>query len=180
MEPVIPEEGEEVAADGAPSRKRRLEDLFGDIDDIVDEEDGLHGVVHDRIYEALAKRARTEEQIDLDMIAAILERRKQRMAAVNALSALHIDRLEALHRFKQQNLSYALPRWPYTTLRRGAGAMRERVYVRMHSEEFERTQIEEAGGRCGSATGGIGGLLGAEREQIWATAQQLVSELCAQ
>lgn len=155
------------------TRKRRLEDLFGDIADIVDDEDTDHSN-RDRLYNAFAKRARTEEQIDLEMIEQILERRKRRLAAAanTVTGALHVDRLEALHRFKQQNLSYALPRWPYTTLRRGAGVDRERVYVRMHSEEFERQQIDEVGLRAGQG----GGLLGAAREETWSKAQQIVSD----
>lgn len=166
---------DEDATDAVATRKRRLEDLFGDIADIGDDNDDPHQD-RDRLYNEMAKRSRTEAQIDLEMIEQILERRKRRLAAANTLTGgdaatLQVDRLEALHRFKQQNLAYALPRWPYTTLRRGAGVDRERVYVRMHSEEFERTQIEEVGRSAGQ----FGGLLGSAREKTWTKAQQIVS-----
>lgn len=176
-----------AAVECPATRKRRLEDLFGDIGDIADDNDDGPDANRDRLYNAMAKRARTEAEIDLDMIEAILERRKQRLLAAAATGgsggrcggvALQAERLEALHRFKRQNLSYVRPQWPYTTLRRCGAANsvldRERVYVRMHSEQFENDRIEEVVG-CGADARRANGVLGAARAETWAKAQKIVS-----
>lgn len=181
-----------VVVECAATRKRRLEDLFGDIADIAD--DGAdYDANRDRLYNAMAKRARTEEEIDLDMIEAILDGRKRRLLAaaaaggvgVRAGVSLQAERLEALHRFKRQNLSYVRPQWPYTTLRRYGATNsvydRERVYVRMHSEQFENERIEEVvGGGASEGQRRTDGVLGAARSDTWAKAQQIVSAVCWQ
>lgn len=146
------------------ARKRRLEDLFGDIGDIDEEQVELN-------YQALAKKSRTEEEIDMEMIEKILAKRRVLQAQLNPLKNTNLDKLEALHRFKMQNLSYTLPRYPFTTLVRYD---RERVYVRMHSMEFEEKQIDEV---SFGKNGGIGGLLGAARQEMWMQAQQIVRDI---
>lgn len=146
----------------ANARKRRLEDLFGDIGDIEEEAE-----------DALAKKCRSEEEIDLAMIEQILRQRKQLQAQLNPLRNSNLDKLEALHRFKMQNLSYTLPKWPFTTMIRFD---RERIYVRHHSTEFEARQIDEI--HCGAGNGGrtVASLLGADVKQaLWAEAQKIVS-----
>lgn len=143
-------------------RKRRLEDLFGDIGDIEEEP----------AEDALAKKCRSEEEIDLAMIEQILRQRKQLQAQFNPLRNTNLDKLEALHRFKMQNLSYTLPKWPFTTLIRFD---RERIYVRHHSTEFEARQIDEI--HCGAGNGGrnVASLLGADVKQaMWVEAQKIV------
>lgn len=148
----------------ANARKRRLEDLFGDINDI--EEDAFE--------DALAKKSRSEAEIDLEMIEKILRQRKQLQAQLNPLRNTHLDKLEALHRFKMQNLSYSLPKWPFTTLVRFD---RERLYVRHHSTEFEAKQIDEISISCGAIGGGrnVATLLGADVKQtLWTDAQKIV------
>lgn len=78
-------------------RKRRLEDLFGDIYDIVEEDNYL-------------KRHKTEEEKDFDTIDMIIEARKMFQTQINPLMKTNFDRLEALHKFKKDNLSRVIPR----------------------------------------------------------------------
>lgn len=146
----------------ANTRKRRLEDLFGDIRDIDDDQQSEY------LFAAIAKKAKSEEQIDLEMIERILEKRKQLMAQLNPLKNTKLDKLEALHKFKMQNLSYSLPRFPFTTLVRYDA---ERLYVRMHSTEFEDKQINEIKFTKKS----FAGLLGDSRDEIWTRAQEIVN-----
>lgn len=146
------------------ARKRRLEDLFGDIGDIEEEQ-------VERGYHALAKKCRTDEEVDMEMIEKILAKRRMLQAQLNPLKNTNLDKLEALHKFKMQNLSYTLPQYPFTTLVRYD---RERIYVRMHSMEFEEKQIDEV---SFGKNGGIGGLLGAARQEMWMQAQQIVRDI---
>lgn len=111
---------------------------------------------------------RSEEEIDMEMIEKILEKRKLLLAEMNPLKNTNLDRLEALHKFKMQNLSYAVPKYPFTAIRRSDS---DRIYVRTHSEEFEAKQIAD----IHFANRNFGGLLGEARETIWAKAQEIVS-----
>lgn len=79
-------------------RKRRLEDLFGDIYDIEEEED---------IY---MKKHKTEEEKDLDTIERIIEARKTFETQINPLKITNFDKFEALHKFKKENLSRLIPK----------------------------------------------------------------------
>lgn len=80
-------------------RKRRLEDLFGDLHDIIEEEDDVY-----------LKKHKTEEDRDLDTIQKILDARKVFETCQNPMKKSNFDRLEALHRFKKNNLSSTIPR----------------------------------------------------------------------
>lgn len=79
------------------SRKRRLEDLFGDIYDIEEED----------VY---MKKHKTDEERDLDTIQMIIEARKTFESQINPLKTTNFDRFEALHKFKKENLSRAIPK----------------------------------------------------------------------
>lgn len=80
-------------------RKRRLEDLFGDICDLDNNDD-------DNFF----KRPKTEEERDLETIERILEARKTSASTVNSVKHNEFDKLEALHKFKKQNLSRTIPK----------------------------------------------------------------------
>lgn len=79
-------------------RKRRLEDLFGDICDIENDDDNFF------------KRPKTEEERDLETIQKIIDARKAFVSTVNPIKRNDFDKLEALHKFKQQNLSKTIPK----------------------------------------------------------------------
>ncbi len=153
---------QEIFRSGFGARKRCLEELFGDIQDIDDIDDR-------NISETIiAKRMKTEEEIDLEMIERILELRKQRHTEVNTAKYHDLDRLEALQKFKQQNLSTTIPKYPFIPIRSDS----DRIYVRFHSEDFEAERIREI--QCGKS---VGALMSQEvKEQMWANAQKMVSE----
>lgn len=142
----------------ATTKRKRLErDLFGNIDDIFGNE----------TYEdPEAKKARTEEEKDLEMIEKILETRKKLQEQSKAVRKDTLSRLEALHAFKMRNLSYSIPQWPFMPLRRSDD---ERVYVRFHSEDYETRAINEI-----KAAPSIGSLLGENKQKIWEEANELV------
>lgn len=151
---------QEIFRSGFGARKRCLEELFGDIQDIDDIDDR-------NICETMiAKRQKTEEEIDLEMIERILELRKQRVVEVNAAKFDDLDRLEALQKFKQQNLSSSIPKYPFIPVRSDG----DRIYVRFHSEDFESERIREI--QCGKSFGSI--MSQAAKEQMWAMAQKMV------
>ncbi|XP_055546969.1 chromosome transmission fidelity protein 18 homolog [Wyeomyia smithii] len=152
----------EIQNIGLNPRKRRLDALFGDIQDIEDDE-------HILCQQVYTKKTKTEEELDMELIEKILEARKRFQAVVNPVKSTGLDRAEALHRFKMQNLSYSVPKWPFATIVRSDN---ERVYVRFHSEEFETNAINEI--NC--FKNGINGLLGDAKERIWNEAKEIVSK----
>uniref|UniRef100_A0A182QTV9 AAA+ ATPase domain-containing protein n=1 Tax=Anopheles farauti TaxID=69004 RepID=A0A182QTV9_9DIPT len=144
----------------ANPRKRSLAALFGNIDDIEEEEHYLY---------SSQKKTKTEEEQDMELIERILEARQRYNAVANPLKPSMLSRAEALHRFKMDNISLEPPKWPSMTIKRDDKTC---VYVRFHSEDFEKQQIEEI--NC--ARGGYNGLLGAEKERIWREANEIVAK----
>ncbi|XP_053958969.1 chromosome transmission fidelity protein 18 homolog [Anastrepha ludens] len=138
--------------------KRRLErDLFGDIDDLYQNE----------TYEdPIAKKARTEEERDLELIAKILETRRRLQECNKAVRQDDLSRLRALHDFKMRNLSYTVPQWPFQVIQRGE---HDRIFVRFHSEEYETRALEDV-----RALPQYDGLLGENKQRIWAEANEIV------
>ena len=92
---------------GINKRKRRLDALFGDIRDIEEED---HLPVLKDYFESNAKKVKNDEERDMHIIEQILEARKQFHLSEKPFQKPSIERLEALHRFKLQNLSYTIPR----------------------------------------------------------------------
>ncbi|XP_049534330.1 chromosome transmission fidelity protein 18 homolog [Anopheles darlingi] len=148
-------------------RKRRLDALFGDIQDIEEEEQPFQ-------YEYCSqKKTKTEEEQDMELIERILEARQRFHSVANPAKPSLLSRAEALHRFKIDNLSYEPPKWPSLTLKRSDQTC---VYVRFHAEEFEKQQLDEI--NC--TKGGYNGLLGAEKERIWREANEIVAKRYAE
>ncbi|KAM7354089.1 chromosome transmission fidelity protein 18 homolog [Cochliomyia hominivorax] len=142
----------------ATNKRKRLErDLFGNIDDIF---------CNETYEDPEAKKARTEEERDLEAIEKILETRRKLQEQNRAVRKDHLSRLEALHAFKMRNLSYTIPQWPFMPLRRSDD---ERVYVRFHSDDYETRAINEI-----KAAPSIGSLLGENKQKIWDEANELV------
>ncbi|XP_034474185.1 chromosome transmission fidelity protein 18 homolog [Drosophila innubila] len=140
------------------TNKRRLErDLFGDIDDLY----------HESYEDPMLKKARTEEQRDNEAIERILELRRKLRESSKTVRHDEVSRLKALHDFKMKNLSYELPSWPFLALQRSD---LERLYVRYHSEDYERRQLEQLSARGNQ----IGSLLGEAKQQVWQEAHELV------
>jgi hypothetical protein len=87
----------EVQNIGVKRKRQRLEDLFGDIYDIEEEDIFL-------------KKHKTDEERDWDTIQKIVDARKNFQTQINPLKKTNFDRLEALHKFKRDNLSRAIPK----------------------------------------------------------------------
>ncbi|XP_055641779.1 chromosome transmission fidelity protein 18 homolog [Toxorhynchites rutilus septentrionalis] len=147
---------------GLKAQKRRLDALFGDIQDIEDD-------VSEIDCYRQTKKAKTEDELDRELIERILDARKRFQAVIHPTKSNDLARAEALHRFKMQNLSYSLPKWPFVTVVRND---MERVYVRFHSEEFETSAISEI--NC--FKDGYNGLLGDAKEKIWREANEIVNK----
>lgn len=96
----------EIQNIGLNPRKRRLDALFGDIQDIEDD-----GSVYEFCQQGINKKTKTEEELDIELIERILEARKRFQAIVHPTKSSGLARAEALHRFKMQNLSYSLPKY---------------------------------------------------------------------
>lgn len=153
---------QEIFRSGFGARKRCLEELFGDIQD-------LDEIDNQGIFETISKRQKTEEEIDFEMIERILELRKQRLTEIKSTKCTDLDRLEALQKFKQQNLSSTIPKYPFIPLRSDD----EKIYVRFHSEEFESERIREI--QCGK---NFGAMMSKEvKDQMWANAQKMVTSV---
>ncbi|XP_017153477.1 chromosome transmission fidelity protein 18 homolog [Drosophila miranda] len=138
--------------------KRRLErDLFGDIDDLF----------HETYEDPLVKKARTEEQRDNEAIQRIVELRRKKQESTKTIRKDDVSRLKALLDFQRKNLSYEIPNWPFLPIQRSD---LERIYVRFHSEEYEKRQLDLI-----SARGAVvGSLLGEAKEKVWQEANELV------
>lgn len=148
-------------------RKRRLEDLFGDIDDIVDDEDLGKVYYGFETDDNLRKKARCEETADRELIEKILAiRAANRTNATDRSKRTKLEQLEALQKFKTRNLSESYPNWPSIPV---LGDSCERIYVRMHSEEFETNQLNDVNFRNGFAN-----LLGQSSDRVWDEAQAIV------
>ncbi|XP_050076845.1 chromosome transmission fidelity protein 18 homolog [Anopheles maculipalpis] len=146
----------------ANPRKRRLEALFGDIHDIEEEP-------YEQYVYSSQKKTKTEEEQDMELIERILEARHRYNSVANPSKPSMLSRAEALHRFKMDNISLEPPKWPSMTVMRDD---KTSVYVRFHSEDFEKKQIDEI--NC--TRDGFHGLLGPEKERIWREANEIVAK----
>lgn len=150
-------------------RKRRLDDLFGNIDDILLEENRVQVFYAEDVEENAKKKARSEEEVDNAMIERILSARAEFHARNSQFKKQSkLQELEALHKFKARNLSETYPQWPCIPT---VCSDRRRIYVRMHSEEFERQQLNELTLRKRNQN-----LLGNASEAIWNEAQKIVEK----
>lgn len=142
-------------------RKRRLEEIFGDVQDIDDEP-----IVLD--IEQIQKKTKSEEERDLELIDTIVNARKRLCSQTLKPKSNDLERLENLRSFKMQNLSYAVPKWPYIKLYRSD---QERIFVRFHSEEFEINQLDQIGNHMLAENAHK--LLGDRREVVWQEAKEI-------
>lgn len=150
-------------------RKRRLDDLFGNIDDIVNEENLANVFYSVDAEENAKKKARSEEELDKELIKLILRARADNFTKTsNFIKQSKLQQLEALQKFKERNLSESYPQWPCIPV---AISDRSRIYVRMHSEDFETKQLREV-----SIRKSFNRLLGEQSEDIWNDAQKIVEQ----
>lgn len=149
------------ALQGVVGRKRRLDEIFGDIGDIEEEEEPA-------ITNEPYKKVKSEEEKDLDLIEEILKARQKLHSQMLLVTGkrTNTEHLDAMRAFKMQNLSYTVPKWPFIKVMH---ADQDKIYVRCHSEEFETNQINDIGNRDDTHTG----LLGENKPQIWNEASEI-------
>ncbi|GLH15294.1 Uncharacterized protein GBIM_19762, partial [Gryllus bimaculatus] len=99
-------------------KKRKVEELFGDIDDIDLNE-----------YSVAVKKKKTEDEVDKELIDKIVSGRQE-------------AKLKAHTSSKQENISKRIPKWPFVAITASNG---ERWYLRKHSDETLHFQISQIG-----------------------------------
>lgn len=107
----IPENGalDELQKIGTNRNKRKLDELFGeDSPKKTYDRDLVYG--DDTFVDREAKKAKQEEERDLDLIEQIMEARKKSKDGHPSRLQDHVDKLNALHDFKMRNLSYSIPK----------------------------------------------------------------------
>ncbi|XP_063699801.1 chromosome transmission fidelity protein 18 homolog [Culicoides brevitarsis] len=141
------------------SRKRRLDDIFGDIGDICEEEEP-------QITNEPYKKAKSEEEKDMELIEMIVNARKKlHSQMLKPGKRSNIEHLDDVRAFKMQNLSYTVPKWPFIKLRQ---ADEDKIYVRCHSEEFEKNQLKEIAFKRQED-----GFFGEDKSKIWNEASEI-------
>lgn len=115
------------------SKKRSVNDLFGDIDDIL---------VEDNFHKHKKTKTKRDYNEDMKVINKIVELRQQNKHRYNLKSNNELNnRYNTQSRINhiKENLSFRVPRYPFIVVVRHDG---ERIYVRMHSEDYEKEEIK--------------------------------------
>ncbi|CAH1167218.1 unnamed protein product [Phyllotreta striolata] len=158
-----PLQNESTPQTQSTSNKRNVEELFGDISDLDFAQ-----------FEPEAKKTKlkpSKEDELKELMEHILLLRKLNKEKANVLSintsissrARNADR-------DSRNISRRVPKYPYITVRRSDG---EDLYVRFHSEEYEREEVLSV-----VKESKVGhDVLGSEKQRIWNEAQTLLNKL---
>lgn len=143
-------EFETVAA--STSKKRTIEELFGDIDDLLAENSGH-------------VKKKKGPMSDAELIELIVQMRKEAKERLYP-SFRRNQSLVGFERDKR-NLSYTIPKYSFVAVTRFDG---KRVYVRCHTEEFEEEERKRV-----AREGSFRGIMGDRFKAIWHEAQTYVS-----
>lgn len=152
---------ESATATNSNSKKRTVEELFGDIDDIGDD------VTFDD-QPNVKKQKSNEHDEDLALIEHILELRKL-LKEKTCVTSLNKDYSTSSLERDKRNLSYSVPKYPFITITRPD---KERIYVRFHSEDYEKEDCERIVEECS-----FSGVMGDSFKDVWTEARNLVSLL---
>lgn len=166
---IAEEPDDRIGGDGGDFniRKRRLDQLFGDIADLQDDNFEMDNLLLP--YNGIAKKVKTEDELDDEMIEQILQARAENQAkSLKPNAHNRLEQLEKLRKFKAQNISDTYPKWPCTPV---VNNNKDRLYVRMHSEDFERKQLADL-----NFQQSYGNLLGDSSKHVWDQAQQIVQK----
>ncbi|CAG9774025.1 unnamed protein product [Ceutorhynchus assimilis] len=149
--------------DRLPSKKRTIDDLFGDINDITQEEYNI-----DEILQPKKAKRDNKHQQDLDLIDLIIQKRQEYKINNNITATVSISHSNNLlnHERDKHNLSYSLPKYPFIKIKCFDG---EFVYVRCHSEQFEKEETKRI-----LHENTFKGILGGSFRKIWNEAQDLL------
>nr|CAD7461499.1 unnamed protein product [Timema tahoe] len=145
-------------------KKRKVEDLFGDIADIEMEE----------FRNWLAKKKKTESMNqeegfqDEELIRKIIEGRKQVQERLKVGRVIGRSQQTGNSVSGATNMTRRVPKWPFLPLVAPGG---ERWFVRLRSEQFMEEQINNI-----AVQGRTVGLLTLPYQTIWKTAQELIEK----
>lgn len=142
------------------SKKRNVEELFGDITDLDDDtflNVDIPTVKKSKKDDIEEKLALIEHIIELRRLA----REKSKIVGIVSSNKLtySIDR-------DKHNMSYRVPKYPFIAVTRSD---KERIYVRFHSEEYEKEEVRRI---VKEST--FSGVLGERFKEVWKEATNLV------
>lgn len=137
------------------ARKRTINDLFGDIHDLEFSD---------------AKKVKTIDEVDEEMIKKILEARRLNREKLNPLQQKHAQTLiRDRGLYRPVNISYEAPRWPFITI---THTNNDRLYVRFHNNEYYKNELDEISLQ---QQGGLYSLK--DKQEMWKEAKKLVNIL---
>lgn len=140
------------------TKKRTVTELFGDIDDLLNE----------NVEYNLSKKSKGKVS-DLELINHILELRKLAKEKENPTTIYRKNCSTSSGDYVKQNLSYRVPKYSFISVKRSDN---ERVYVRFHSEEYEKEQAALL-----MKNSSLSGVMGERFKEVWAEATSIVSIL---
>ncbi|CAH1116281.1 unnamed protein product [Phaedon cochleariae] len=150
-----------IEADSSDSRKRTVDDLFGDINDLGDD------ILWEN--EPISKKPKLSEEEELHVLMKqIIRLRELNKEKHNLLSGINKNTTYSHIQHSKHNLSYRVPKYPFIGVKRHDG---ERIYVRFHSEEYEKEERQTIVKECSSK-----GLLGDGYKEIWKDAKTLITK----
>lgn len=138
------------------TKKRTINELFGDIDDILNE----------NIAYSLSKKPKGDVS-DLELIEHILELRKLAKQRENPATVYRTNCSMSAKDRDKRNLSYRVPKYSFISVKRSDN---ERVYVRFHSETYEKEQAALM-----MKNSGLSGVMGDRFKEVWEEATKIVS-----
>lgn len=137
------------------TKKRTIEELFGDIDDLLFE--------NERKAKKIKPDTKLEQQ--MEMIDKILELRKQREESDNILFRKNI-RISSVDRDKL-NLSWRVPTYPFIKVTRPD---KETFFIRCHSDDYEKEDVTRVINDIN-----LVGVMGDMFKETWEKAQQILN-----
>ncbi|XP_065332874.1 chromosome transmission fidelity protein 18 homolog [Cloeon dipterum] len=143
------------------SRKRKAEDLFGDIEDIEQEE------YYDYELGTKKEKDKTEQyEDDMKLIARIRKERQKALALGNILSG-NGKREEPINDLGSNYISARIPQYPFVTMRNFNS---EKFYLRLKSDEFFANEVSNISVKKTN-------LLPTSLNNIWQEAQTLLQKM---
>ncbi|GLH15291.1 LOW QUALITY PROTEIN: Replication factor C subunit 1 [Gryllus bimaculatus] len=138
-------------------KKRKVEELFGDIDDIDLNE-----------YSVAVKKKKTEDEVDKELIDKIVSGRQEAKLKAQSLRVLRDVDCSSDTSSKQENISKRIPKWPFVAITASNG---ERWYLRKHSDETLHFQISQIGKHVQTL-----GLLSASYSRLKEQAEEILKQ----
>ncbi|XP_022900126.2 chromosome transmission fidelity protein 18 homolog [Onthophagus taurus] len=140
------------------TNKRSIQELFGDIDDILSENVAPY---------IKKKRKNAENHDDLALIEHIVQLRKANRERIVPTSALSSENSTPIS-YNPDNISLSVPKYSFIALMNQEG---QRVYIRYHSEMFEKEERERI-----ARQSNFRGVMGSTFNDIWKEAQENINK----